>query len=764
MKRKIIVLAAFVACGPPPSSAPTAPKALVVEQIAEPGAARQLMQIFGLISAGESERALERLSTLVGPPPLEPAVLRVMAYQQAGRIADAQQALEVVERLLAYQGHNAPFVNQSALVFAAQALLDRGDGRAADSLVEELIRRFPRVKSTLKIRLLRATRALESRRLGLVFDECQRLLRVYRDSAVQQQCRWLLRRAERRRALGPQPDRHAARWQWRTVSPTKNRLRAVWIGPGRRLTIVGERGTILQGQPLALRASPTRQDLYALAGRAFDDLYAVGALGVVLHHDGKVWQVVRAPRARQGDLFSATVDREGVLWAVGERGEIVAGRRGQPFRTIEQTKIALRGISFDGRRLWIVGDDGAVFAGEPKARRFVRVHSDSYQRLWGVASVGDGRWHAVGDGRTVVSFDGSLATEDVIGLHDFRGVAADGGEVWLAGEYGVVYRRVGKRWSRVSLASVADLWGVASRSGYSCVVGDAGVVACGTQRLALRYQGEGIADWVDLAVDGSGVALLDREGRLFRLAGKKQRAEAQFPHGTYNRFFKRGNLTAAVGRRGLLALKVGGRIRQLRYPAVDDFNDLTAYRRGFVAVGQRGAVVEIAPTGKLKSLPTPTPRDLSSVAAIGEQLWVVGASGSIFRWSDGRWLREDSGTHRRLSVIRAGPRGRILAGGEDGLLLERDHATARWRALPRATAQRIVDLVVTSDRVIAIGEQGVTVRIDRGAQPIVDVSPASCLSALAGDGLQLTAVGCRGVVVDVKLAPVGQQVGRRAER
>ncbi len=69
------------------------------------------------------------------------------------------------------------------------------------------------------------------------------------------------------------------------ASTTTNDLRAI-AGAFE----VGEAGTILVGGVAA--ASPTSEDLTAVWASGANDVYAVGAAGVVVHHDGATWTVV----------------------------------------------------------------------------------------------------------------------------------------------------------------------------------------------------------------------------------------------------------------------------------------------------------------------------------------------------------------------------------------------------------------------------------------------------------------------------------------
>ena len=63
-------------------------------------------------------------------------------------------------------------------------------------------------------------------------------------------------------------------------------------------------------------SSGTDLDLYGLSGNAADNIYALGARGLILNYVGTEWRPAESGTDR--DLNSVWVSEEGTPWAAGD--------------------------------------------------------------------------------------------------------------------------------------------------------------------------------------------------------------------------------------------------------------------------------------------------------------------------------------------------------------------------------------------------------------------------------------------------------------
>jgi photosystem II stability/assembly factor-like uncharacterized protein len=169
---------------------------------------------------------------------------------------------------------------------------------------------------------------------------------------------------------------------WKDVTPagSTSAYFKVWGASDDDVWICGQEGKLVHWDGSALtdvatglgRAVP----LFTVAGRAHDDVYAVGGLGnaVVLHYDGGDW-------TRLGDavfddtpgLAGVSVDRDGTALLVGGSG---AKLRGRPGAFVDESAFATRedlhAVSISGGEIFTVG--GNYLAPAPTPRQGVVAH------------------------------------------------------------------------------------------------------------------------------------------------------------------------------------------------------------------------------------------------------------------------------------------------------------------------------------------------------------------------------------------------------
>jgi hypothetical protein len=170
--------------------------------------------------------------------------------------------------------------------------------------------------------------------------------------------------------------------RWRAVSPPCAAygplgcptLSAVWAESEQVQWFAGERGkvyrtglgdagTIGDGGGGRLRlvetSSSSLRTLFGLWGFAPDDIWAVGALGVVRHWvGGPDWAIVEAPTKE--DLRGVWGARPDAVWVVGERGTVIRWN-GQTWSNVaipvnETNRPRLYGVAGAGSDVWIVGE------------------------------------------------------------------------------------------------------------------------------------------------------------------------------------------------------------------------------------------------------------------------------------------------------------------------------------------------------------------------------------------------------------------------
>ena len=86
--------------------------------------------------------------------------------------------------------------------------------------------------------------------------------------------------------------------------------------------------------------------------------WSVGAKGVILHWDGARWSKSKNPSDKNLTKVLCRSDKE--VWAIGDSGTVLRFD-GTAWSLVESgTGAQLVSLVYDGRKLWIGGDRGAV--------------------------------------------------------------------------------------------------------------------------------------------------------------------------------------------------------------------------------------------------------------------------------------------------------------------------------------------------------------------------------------------------------------------
>jgi hypothetical protein len=168
--------------------------------------------------------------------------------------------------------------------------------------------------------------------------------------------------------------------------------------------LVGSRGGswgLLNGRTWVPLATPTERDLLAVYGLPSGNVWAVGAGGVTLRHDGSAWaEIPSGPNGGVGaELRAVWGSADDDVWAVGTGGTA---------------------LHWDGSVWTPVGEEAAF----------------SLNALWGRAR--DDVW-AAGSGGTLLHYDGSSWQPQFSGttqaLHALWGTPT---RLWAVGEHGTI--------------------------------------------------------------------------------------------------------------------------------------------------------------------------------------------------------------------------------------------------------------------------------------------------------------------------------------
>jgi len=234
------------------------------------------------------------------------------------------------------------------------------------------------------------------------------------------------------------------------------------------------------------------RDVNALWGTSDTDVWAVGARGLLVHHDGFGWspQPANTDRRRLNALWG-TPDGSHLV-AVGELGTVLVFDGAGWTRRDLPVSSELRAVwGFAPDDVWVVGSyatwhwDGTAWQAATGAA------SRDLYGLWGAAP--DDVW-AVGAWGTVLHFDGAAWSQVGAGtglrLRDVWGAASD--DVWAVGERGLLLHWDGAGWSTVASETTEHLRAVWGR-------GPDDVVAVGTRGMVLHHDGNG---WRRVGVTG----------------------------------------------------------------------------------------------------------------------------------------------------------------------------------------------------------------------------------------------------------------------
>jgi hypothetical protein len=150
-------------------------------------------------------------------------------------------------------------------------------------------------------------------------------------------------------------------WCWERPLPFGVALGAVWGSSFDDVWAVGRGGTILHFDGTAWTRLPpiTAEPLYDVHGSGKNDVWAVGR-HVVLHWDGSSWSMMSAP-ATKGLLYTVFARAPGDVWFGGDWFALMHYDGSKFTLTEETTTYAARAIvAFAANDVWAAGDSASV--------------------------------------------------------------------------------------------------------------------------------------------------------------------------------------------------------------------------------------------------------------------------------------------------------------------------------------------------------------------------------------------------------------------
>lgn len=450
-------------------------------------------------------------------------------------------------------------------------------------------------------------------------------------------------------------------------------------------------------------SGPHGNGLHAVAATSASDVWAVGELGLVLHHDGETWHSRWAPTREH---LRAVHVGAGEVWAAGDDATLLLYANGA-WQAITPSTLPpdadLRGLARDAEgNVWVVGTGGTLLE-----RR-------------------DGVWSLVPTGLTT----------------SFNAVWTRGEQVWVAGDGGVVLRRADDAWIAVDSGTSQNLIAIDGQADEIWIAGAGGEVRR-YDAEATRFErpgGEGPApsgSVTALEVSGRRVYAASQNGNVHLWDGDatcpvpgdagapEQPCPGWAPVRTTGQdsavhgLWADGDDAIAVGTFGCIVSWQGPRRTVVAPAAMDNYLDISGSAAG-AEVWVAGDRLLRRESGAWVSVDRDSPRAVYGVQALGSGQTLLAGTGGMSRrwsgeswdildvspdawlhgvWSDGDvgwlvgsrgrawgllnrrvWTPLDTPTDRDLLAVWSAPSGEAWAVGEGGTVLR--HDGSQWAPIP----------------------------------------------------------------------------------
>ena len=402
---------------------------------------------------------------------------------------------------------------------------------------------------------------------------------------------------------------------WESMSPyvilPTSTLNSVWVSPDDQVFAVGADGLIVRydGTTWAQMKNPVSGWLQFVWGRSSQDVFATGE-GGLLHFDGESWELIDSQpigsmtslRGVGNGLFATT------LW-----GEILRynGSAMEVAYLAPEALLSIWGVS--EKSIYAVGANGLMLHFNGEAWSTIPSGcSTTLREIWGTA---DDDLYIVGD-QCKVHYDGHAFTELNLPPGNYQ-------RIWGSSRDNIV------------------VWGVE------------------TNRHPFHFNG---SDWTPVEIPTSS-ELMDLNGNA---------ADNIYAVGTDG---------AIVRYDGLNWQKVTGD-DELSLAGVWGWDENDVY-----AVGNKGRVVHYDGTSWV-DMPTPTTYDLAAVWGMpGEKMVAVGQGGTIIAYSGNAWTIVETATALDFNDVFGNSADNIFAVGDEGVIFHFNGSG--WISLPSGISHNV---------------------------------------------------------------------------
>ena len=494
---------------------------------------------------------------------------------------------------------------------------------------------------------------------------------------------------------------------WRTG--TDATLRGVaWTG-GREALAVGEGGAMIrlrEREPLPL-ASGTDRTLWSVAAISPTEALVVGEGGTVLRVAGD--RVTALAVETQEDLLSAFARGEQVF-AVGAAGTVLRIEGRAVARETVPTDVTLRGVGGcpDGD-VYAAGDAGTLLRRSPRGA-WAQLRVTGTDAFTGV-SCDHGRVAAiVRDGRILlVSGDRSIELPSGFDRPWFAVSGGRDGPSWIVGTGG-------------RLATIEEDHVRTRTDGPTVPIRDLGamggaLVAVGEWGRILRERERGLSQVESPTESGLAALIQIDEGRLIAVGDYGAMVDIRFDRATLvptptpvslRDGVSAGEELLVVGVAGSVLRGTVGALAPSVVPEVGDLWGVAGTPADAIAVGDGGAVIHFGPTGHTR-VRCEVAVTLRAVARHDGGTWAVGDDGVVVRLAEDGCVEEHRGGPA-LHAIGVGPEGRLIAAGDEGVVIGRTEI-GDWAPVGVDVAGASIRTVWRSDRhVYLAGTGGALVR------------------------------------------------------
>ena len=533
-------------------------------------------------------------------------------------------------------------------------------------------------------------------------------------------------------------------WTWQNPLPQGNLLSAIWGSSGTDIYAVGAVGTIIHydGATWTAQASGIHESLVGVWGSSANDVYAVGGgfyRPVILHYDGTEWQ----NQYVNGDELRG-------VWGSSANNIFVVGRQGTILHYDGTSWSAMPGAGWtDLNAVWgssandvyAVGRSGTILHYDGATWTATTQGTQDWLYVWGT---GPSNVYFVNYNRTVIHYDGATwsASPEFWGYpkglwgtssNDIFAVGVAVGDVT-----GAIWHTDGAAWTAVPGSfpdTLIGVWGSSATNVYA--VGSSGAIlhydgSSWTPMHRAVPSGELHASWASAANNifavGEGGSILHFDGTAWGAVNSPTTAALEAIWGSSS------NDIFAVGAGVILHFDGANWSVMESNPPYSHNHGVWGTGAGDVfVVGSEGAILHYNGVS-WRAMNSDTKGELNAVwGSSSTDVFAVGGFGTIVHYDGTSWSSVPSGTRYNLSDVWGTGSSHVLAVGDNGTILHFDGAN--WRALSGPSpSEWYWDIWGTGvDDVYLIGDRSTIYHFDGTAWNAMETHVSGFLHDVWGD-------------------------------